>query len=128
MNIELLRKVQAHIMEEPARLLMSRWSQRVTGKTHVGGLWEGFKELPVPSCGTVCCIAGWTCVISQRKPSEEKAIELLELDMDQGDRLFLVGQWPEAFAIAYFDADTPEQRAQVACGRIDRFIKTDGSE
>jgi len=55
MNVDLLLKVRAAILEEPKRIDMEAWSE--TKK-------NSCRELP--KCGAVACISGWACVLDVR--------------------------------------------------------------
>ena len=126
MNIELLNKVKAAILEHPDKFHMGSW------------------------CGTACCIAGHVVqiadpecmriVMERRLPGywiSDRAAELLELSNDEASRLFFVATWPEEDQEAADDADDLNNvlafqlamaMSKVAAARIDRFIKTNGRE
>jgi len=103
MNIELLRKVQQHIKEEP-----KRWSFA----------W-GYRT-PASPCGMKACIGGWTLILSGKNVYDTSAVarELLDISKEQADRLFFF--WPPEFE--------EEHSAANAVARIDRFIETAGAE
>jgi|ERR1044071_6845858 hypothetical protein len=142
-NVELLEKVVAVILEEPRKLDMGTWAsdaeERIVNPDHR------------PPCGTVACIAGWACFIAKQERGEplpkgaelyafydkarDEAMELLGLDEDEADLLFdcPTGDeeddlWPGEYVRAYVNADTPAERAQATAARINRFISTDGAE
>lgn len=133
MNVKLLRKVQKHILEEPKRLQM--WTY-VKLKGHVGSN-TGEDEITRPwaKCGTAACIAGWACVLKHGEIKARglgalahgNAAELLELNSEQANRLFLPDEWPEEFNKGFRD-DGRKKTAEVAAARIDHFIKTKGRE
>lgn len=56
--VELLRRVEQHILANPERIAMGCW--RVEGKRTE--LWG----LKVPECGTVACIGGWVEMLSEK--------------------------------------------------------------
>lgn len=148
-TINLLRKVEKQILDEPRRLDMNQWG--ITNEPN-----EQF-----PACKTQGCIAGWTCMLSDKGlwkslvqksrsgdyterrldmflpgfvPSE-KAAKLLNLTEKQADNLFYfklwksgVSGWPEKYSNAYDKAKTPAGRARATVNRIEHFIKTDGAE
>lgn len=131
LNVKLLRKVQKHILAEPRRLNMNV----VVGKVDTS-------ESP---CGTVGCIAGWTCILSGVPEADtdlRKAQSLLGLTREQRDRLFAEPRygledydgtsyeavWPKSFARRYENARTQKTMAKIAAGRIDHFIATKGAE
>lgn len=135
MNVELLQKVKAHILEEPKRLKMSQWGRKVDPFTG-------------PACGTVGCIAGWAAFLSKPAYIGSEALysycdglysqarldaaELLDVNKRQQEYLFFVGYWPEPFRERYQIADVfPDNHtelAQITAERIDHFIATDGAE
>jgi len=106
------------------------------------------QELPplmekIPTCGTIGCIAGWTCVAEAlaNKTKLKTAIkdvlrkvdfpihhaaDLLDLTPDEEDRFFYLDGWPRKLLKEY-DADVkPKDRARVTCKRIDLFLKSGG--
>lgn len=126
MNIDILRKVQEKILAEPTALDMDDFVYP-------------FTRTP---CGTVACIAGWVCALSDAHPIHQDefydnvAERLIASPMPrQGsdftncDRLFYVGGWPDDFirSLAVCRQGTSEYAAVVA-KRIDRFIETEGKE
>lgn len=120
MNVELLEKIKAEILKRPAQFYMGSWSS--------GNL----KDLD-HSCGTTACIAGWACFLGNDFSLEfipHRARRLLELDSDQGGRLFHVSYWPDGFAQAYNEAQwgDDDEAARIAAARIDHFIATNGAE
>jgi hypothetical protein len=119
MNVELLQRIKAHILEDPRRVGMSNWIRRRSPRE--GG----------PSCGTVACIAGWAYILSERQvpPFYTQVTRLLGLDSQQGQRLFFELYWPSKF---YAQIQTCQQGAaeyaQTVADRIDHFIATEGRE
>jgi hypothetical protein len=115
--IALLRKVQKTITEEPNRLLMGSWTRQVTeGKGEIFVTdYDPSEEIsrPVPPCGTVGCIAGWTAINGMKNSDlpivtingkqmvdvtsiddvEVEARELLGLTKDQAQSLFYLPNW-----------------------------------
>lgn len=105
MNVELLRKVQKAILEEPLRINMDNWA-----------FTPGEQELmdQTPRCGTVGCIAGWTIAIQFNLFDsdgddtladyggcyEMAAMSELGLSNVQSNRLFYPHLWPEKFRLA----------------------------
>lgn len=122
MNIELLRRIQAHNTEHPEQL-------------HMG------QGLFMSECETIGCIAGHACLLGGDVPQvnattygvawsrvEDRAIRLLEIPIGSADRLFLRDEWPEEFRDRLIAAvGTPEYAATVNA-RIDHFIETGGAE
>jgi len=126
MNVELLQKVKEHVLEEPSRFQMGDVIHRANpGESYCDlGI-----EITVPKCGTVACIAGWSLVLSgERSTDMGKAEELLGISDVEGDRLFLMGRWPNEFESRFSSADNPQERANIAAERIDHFIATNGAE
>ena len=128
MNVTLLRKVAAKILEEPKQFDMSWW--------FLAGRAPGI----IPNCGTAACIAGWGIAID-RKISHEmarrmaanhnvshEASKAFGLHDRQADCLFSVSRWPERFRKQYKKRVSPLAKAKVAVARIEHFIKTEGRE
>lgn len=141
MNVKLLRKVSAQIVDYAERFNM---------------IWAGAQVLPDmrgligdPPCKTQACIAGETVLAAGVGwISKEGGIEmdgdadilpvaqsLLKLTSEQKYRLFYLKKenpsaegWPNSFEQAYLEAATPNERAAVAQQRIEHFIKTKGRE
>jgi hypothetical protein len=124
MNVELLRKVRAHIRRVPMSFVMDDWASPA--------------ETP---CRTVACIAGhayrlehptafrrWLGAYWHRRTSgiADGAQRALRLDNEQADRLFLLDYWPKKFYEGWYWAETPAERAKVAAARITHFIRTKG--
>lgn len=117
MNAELLRNVQKKITGSPQRFDMCSWVEK-------------------GECGTVCCIAGWTCVLSGipedtlydmecESPTSltpELACGFLGITRELGDEIFHFKGWPKEYRGEYFEADTHHECAGIACRRIDAFI------
>lgn len=124
MNVELLRKIEAHILEEPKRFIMSQYIvEKSSDRPDVNG--RDFAP-----CGTAACIAGWACLLNNVHPSDigsASAGRLLELNWDQRDRLFEPSFWPKEF-IDGTAGDGQAGTAEVAVARIEHFIKTEGRE
>jgi hypothetical protein len=87
------------------------------------------KELIVPKCGTVACIAGWMVLLADGKKSyltapeiQARAEEILGKDADR--RLFGTHAWPDNFKDRYDNAKTRRGKALAAAARIEHFIKT----
>jgi len=105
----------------------------------------------LPPCGTAACIGGFANILTKSKlkswrPSDWKrsatyvssqlnatdiyirAMDLLELSEDEGDRLFSLDNWPCKFLDRYKTANTPWAAGMVVISRIKHFIKTKGEE
>lgn len=137
LNVELLRKIQAHITEEPRRFFMG-WFVATGDPGKALSPIRGFipdeilYDLPdtAPACGTAACIAGWANILSGLSPKQSEdsraAANFLRLPEKDEDYtyLFSADDWPEPFAGEYAMARTPELRAKIACARIDHLIAT----
>lgn len=137
-NVPLLRKVQAAILEEPRRLNMWRWVERHDPEQYGKN---------APPCGTVACIAGWSMLFNKSKAKEAQAIRkrvattmegvmqghndraikagirVLRITKDQAGELFFVGGWPDKYQDQWDRAKSPRAYARVAARRIDAFIR-----
>jgi hypothetical protein len=122
MNVELLRKVQAHVLEEPKRVWMNDWI--VFGPDYAG--------LKRPECDTVGCIGGWGWLLSGHTGYPDNVdgyLEVFDITFHEGKRLFHIGHWPDRFKdkLSEFRWQTQEY-AQAVSDRIDHFIATEGRE
>lgn len=134
LNVELLERVKAHILEEPKRLAMGTFAERN-------------EEAP---CGTVACIAGWSLVLEKgarmvtkkladfgegyyedhfvyrnNRPIDdphEHAKKILGLTEEEAMTLFYVEDWPDDLTVNYMAAKRPDKRALITAARIDRLI------
>lgn len=118
MNVELLQKVRAHILEEPRRFNLEHWGGVIDPKEyeHIEEPWpEAVEELEDviayqrPPCGAVGCIAGNTLILAgEVVPSEhfnglevyvmpdntlELAAKALGIDEEAARRLFYLKEW-----------------------------------
>lgn len=114
---KLLRRIKRKIEAEPRQFLMKEWFTTKRG---------------IPNCGTAACIRGWGIALEQGKNPravdaatwpQPCALNLLSLPAK--DRLFYTCYWPTGpmDAIA-FDKLPPKRRADLACKRIDHFLRT----
>jgi hypothetical protein len=140
MNVELLRKVKEHILEEPRRLIMNSWRvlangmdksslARKAGPNSFRG--DGGEVVEFANCGTAACISGWACIITGQKRVRDfksRGRKILDLNEHQAERLFLPDSWPNEFYRAYEHANSQKERAKIAAARIDHFIATKGAE
>jgi hypothetical protein len=131
-NVELLRRVKAHILAEPSRFDMGEFIiEGDAARTFAVKF-----DRPAPPCGTIACIAGWAVLLSDDDPpSDAEEIELranalLGLTPEMGDRLFFTTEWPERFKQSYREAEDSDLAvaALVAAERVEHFIKTKGAE
>jgi hypothetical protein len=126
MNVELLRRIQKHILAEPKRLDMGNFIVRKS---------DGLGSLVrFPKCGTVGCIAGWAVTLSTKeklnyKRIEDRARQLLGITQTQGNKLFFDGNWPPQLADRLCQArPQTKAHARITAERIDLFVKTKGAE
>lgn len=136
MNVELLRKVEKHILEEPKRLYMSKWIRRV--KQHEL-LDQAGNPREYASCGTAACIAGWAVILNNEpfderepdffnpSPIFEKARTILQLTEPEAIRLFEPLHWPTQFYVGLAD-DGSKIAAETTVRRIEHFIDTEGQD
>lgn len=129
----MLRKVIAHILDEPLRydqdeVLVHREPGESFFYTTIG-------EQKVPQCGTIGCLAGWVTALSLSKKkaagltsfSDPISFAAQKLGFSDEQRSGLFGStadWPLKFSQAYHRAKTPLQIAKVAAKRVEWFIKT----
>lgn len=126
LNVELLLKIKAHILEEPKRLAMQDWL--VTG-LKPGSEYHGDIEDTVPDCGTVGCIAGWAVMLVDNTNHENltsRAIQLLGITKHPlYEQLFYTDQWRQEIKIEYMLAVEDEDHPAIAVAtakQIDWFI------
>lgn len=123
MNTELLLKVKAAILAEPAKFDMEDW----------------FAKSDESPCGTTACIAGHAAVMHrgiQRLSAynwawldtPDIARNALMIDLKSSDRLFYLPDWPIEFKARYIQAESASECSKVAADRIDHFIATNGAE
>lgn len=121
-NVELLREIQAHIKEEPKRLIMEHWSYHISpGEQDISDF--GLKRIVVPACGTVACIGGWGSLL--RSGMSRADAFGFESTSKEGLRLFYVDKWPKRFREKFKRARTAKSRVLIACARIDAFVKSE---
>jgi hypothetical protein len=123
-SIRALRRIKAHILQEPKRFAMGFWSWQKAESPYPKppsgpNAWNGgnpYEAQSVPQCGTVACIGGWS--------------ELLGLGGILHPNLLWplisVDRWPEPLKAKYKKARTPSGRAKLAGQAIEEFIKLDG--
>lgn len=136
MNVELLRHISRHIQEEPRRLDMNITLNKLDRLAEIDDM---------PPCGTVGCIAGWACVLTDQIPNNfihvlPTAMKAIGLSDIEADRLFAEptfaftrggaykAHWPTDLANRYEAAETAQEKADVTVERIERFIATEGKE
>lgn len=134
LNVDLLNKVKKHFLDEPRRLRMDTWLKQGYPNQEIfsAGI-SGYnepEEYLLPQCGTVGCIAGWTVMLAYpNDPSKQlspslQAREVLGIDeYIMPYDLFFPDQWPSDFYRDYRNAESPEERARIACEVIDHFVK-----
>jgi hypothetical protein len=138
LNKRLLNKVIAHILEEPRRLEMNQVLCPARDLIR--------EQENRPPCGTVGCIAGWTYVLSRKKPRLNIypgtvwriAQKELGLSTLEAERLFAEPRhagngyyeafWPIKLARRYLAAKTQRKRAEITVERIRLFAETNKQE
>ena len=124
MNVFLLLKAKAAILDKPDHYMQNSWD-----------------------CGTAACIAGWVGRISRKpilpapvQPCHREEVDMfwesvlqvqkaLKLSDEQWPRLVHIKKWPMEFRCGNaVKGATPKERAETAGKRIDRFLETDGRE
>lgn len=129
MNVRLLQKVKAHILEEPNRFQMGYWIKKGDPGTEVFIDYrvDGRRTRRLPACGTAACLAGWAVQLIDptiTSDIELKAERLLGLSRQQSFKLFRVNQWSKHFQKLWHATRSPRKHAQIAARVIDQFIKT----
>lgn len=130
MNVELLQKVKAHILEEPNRFVMGEW----ISKRHPGAVIRDESadnaHIVTPSCGTIGCIAGWTVLLAEGAECRtddvcRRAAALLGISGTE-QHLFYVDEWNLEDQERWEEAEAPEERVHIAADVIDDFIARHG--
>ncbi len=75
-------------------------------------------------CGTVACLAGWTCALYPREVNHtlairENAAQILGIEGVGRIELFNTLFWPEKFRHAYYESSSPEHRLSVLRKYVD---------
>lgn len=140
LNLELLAQIREVILREPLCLNMYNWVSAIPTRNpykDVGHHVNHNTRQPIPSCGTVGCIAGWACFLDKAKTQvpaaweedwyeswNDKGLELLGIeDGKEGDALFYTEKWPKEYQDRYEGVDTPENRAQVTADLLASVIE-----
>lgn len=100
-----------------------------------GGKEYSFDDIyrRAPACGTVACIGGSIqCLTGLRLNADRKMAHLLGITPDEVEGLFYSWMeyedgWPKKFAERFTQAETPYQKARVACALL-RQIALKGSK
>jgi hypothetical protein len=141
-NVEKLRELQKFIQIEPRRFTMKEGLRKFDPILYSSqeGFVKALRLLEMPPCQTAACLAGEAVLMEnpEAKARESnwydvymKALSILDLTNDEGDRLFYFNHTPRfslgdgQFAARYEAAETPKERVQVAVDFIDHFIKTE---
>ena len=134
MNVERLRKIKDHILEEPLRVNMGPLICSRGNRKLLDANWCIDITLPLshrrrwPDCGTVGCIAGWEIILYGHPETEgaNDAERRLELPNDD---LFYVYRWPGGLRdkISGLRGGTPAYAAVVA-EAIESYISSNGWE
>lgn len=123
LNVRLLRRIKRHILSKPGRFFMRYYKEEQAPNTIIEGDYGSFNQR-VPECGTVACIAGWACILSNKSGSRLNGSALLGTTERQTQMLFYDDSWPEPFAARYYKAKRPSARAKIAAARIEHLITT----
>lgn len=141
LNKRLFNRIKKHILAMPERLRMDHWQivakpgrfidmnndPKLSEKDQAYTNYGEPDTVQVPKCGTIGCIAGWACFLSNKRPRagrvQPTAEKLLGIGGLQSDSLFLVDEWPSKESSKYENAATQRQRAALVVKRIDNFIK-----
>lgn len=129
MNVALLRKVQEAIKAAPIQFDM-------------GAFYFERDDVPAGECGTMACICGWAVALDAQisitkaakiplwddlEDNVQRGMAALDIDRRLAERLFFLPQWPHLYKQSYevaTDYGSIQDQANVACERIDHFIKT----
>ena len=134
MNVELLRKIQQHVLDNPQRLVMNTFIIRKTDDETPYNYAEDkfFADDDTPTefaeCGTAACIAGWTLILSQtpippfRREIADIAQKLLGIEFYQSKDLFYLANWNAIPRRRYHEATSQYERALIVSDVIDDFI------
>lgn len=127
-----LLQVKQHILDEPNRLCMMNWIEEGHSPfDYLDGLHRDTGDVPLnPPCGTVGCIAGWICILNNRKEKAGPcvAIEILMENRYDAEiytafhNLFHTSRWDTDLR-KRFTTDNLRQRASAAAEQIDRFVE-----
>jgi hypothetical protein len=125
-NKSLFREVRNAIASKPLSFNPRYWADRAGTR-----------------CGTVACVAGWTCAIAAKVPLveltspsfkvqslliKETVKSLLWLDDDEANVLFTgfpEKDWPEPFASEWRGTRSPRRRVAIALRYFDQILETD---
>lgn len=131
LNVELLQRIKAHILEEPKRYFQQIYGSRVAPEN--GG----------PACGTVACLAGWAVILSGEELFQDyDGVSLVRGDVERrayqltgipengavGSPFATAAFWPAPFARQWYTAPSTEAKARVAADYIDFIIATKGDK
>lgn len=148
LNRKLIEKVIKHIEEEPQRLDMDVWVEKVNDKSRHDRIEYGDAEDLQPACGTVGCIAGWAMLLDQpAKRRKElfamtpkrfiralfggdfsevsrRGAKLLGIEEGDQDAVFMTDYWPEPFGDKFRAANTQKKRAKITVARLKHLLRT----
>lgn len=104
LNEDLLLKLKEKVLSEPASFDMGLWKDTA---------YRYLPERLIPTCKTVGCFAGWTCMISDNDLNEKpividwegRASRLLGLNYSNAHDFFHSTYWPFKFREAYHNLD-----------------------
>ena len=134
-NTELLEMVASYIERHPEEFDMDDWGSDLDSERPT--LWERIKltfGLPVIQHEVVGCIACHAVRLSGAEAygnHPAQAQEILGINYEQANRLFLSGEWPEPFKTDFANSDGLDggyTQTWIAAQRIRHFITTNGAE
>ena len=144
MNTKLLRKIQKHILEEPKRLFMDSFVDRMERYENSNEFLRATNRdflSEIPPCGTTGCIAGWAVLFELPEEQDDDirrwnltffqdtGARLLDISDKQAEMLFYTQNWPDGLGQKHDEAKSGSmRRAKITSKRIDLFIKSKGKK
>lgn len=127
LNTNMLERIISVLETDPRCLYMHGWVYRLPHEANV-------TRRPIPTCGTIGCIAGWAWLLNAPEgiPSENPgggvvsrgALEILGITKEQGDKLFFIMNWPLEYSERYDQADSdPEKETRVTIDLLREVVK-----
>ena len=113
--ITILKTVIKAIEEEPLRYDQGNW---LFHKSDIRGNWSDPLPGRFPSCGTIGCVAGWTCMVTGNREGDTwaTALRVLGLTMVEARPLFSGGAICQMAGDRGLDNVDPGDRAYAALG------------
>lgn len=88
-NLKMIRRVLRHVEADQRRLGMWAWAEFWTNEALVK--FRDGKNCSIPPCGTIACMAGWTCILNGRNTAaqvEKSIAKYAKKDSDGSLALF----------------------------------------